>query len=279
MDVQIGKFNTRDGLKLHFEQWSPPTYKGMILLVHGLGDHCGRYGPLVDHFTKRGFKILLYDQRGHGRSEGRRAHAKKLDIFLEDLLDYFHFSRDGAGPSLPLFLLGHSFGGQIVLNFLARHPHLFKAACVSSPNIEIALTMPKWQEKLSYKMVPIWPTLKLKGLDRPHLLTHDSEVSKAYQKDPLISTFVTIGLGSEILSNSKTIYHLCHQIKTPLLLLHGLEDHYCSYKGTQRFFQELQLDQKRLKLYEGMYHELLNEVARENVFQEIESWFCSFIGS
>lgn len=276
MDVRIGKFKARDGLSLHYEHWSPPAFRGTIVFLHGMGDHCGRYGPLVDYFTKKGFRVLLYDQRGHGRSQGKRVFVKQFDTFLTDLDEYLQFSLDGCATD-PLFLVGHSFGGQIALNFLANRPHPFRAACVASPSLEIALTMPKWLEKLGRMMLPILPGMKLKNLTNPDLLTHDTQVIQAYKTDPLVCDYVTIGIGNQMLNNLATIYGLCTQIKTPLLLLHGSEDRYCSVAGTKRFFKELRLDQKRLKIYEGRYHELFNEVERENVFEEIDHWFGGFI--
>lgn len=281
MDVRIGKFKVRDGTELHYEHWTPPKFNKALVLVHGVGDHCGRYGPFVDYFSKNGYKVCLYDQRGHGKSEGKRAHIEKFEIFYDDLEQYIFFSQHGTsniehGTNLPWFLVGHSFGGQIILNFLARWPVLFKAACASSPNIEIALTMPKWQEKLGKMLLDVWPTMKLKGLVDPALLSHDPKVGPAFVKDPLVSPFVTIGIGNEILSNLETIFSLAPRIQTPLLLLHGSADGYCSPEGTRKFFNELVLAQKELKIYEGMYHELFNEVGKEKVFHDIDHWFQRF---
>lgn len=278
MDVKIGKFQTRDGLQLHYEHWSPPSPKGNIVFLHGMGDHCGRYGPFVNYFTKRDFRLFLYDQRGHGKSQGKRVFVRKFDHLVEDLTAYLDFSLNGSSDFLPSLLVAHSFGGQVALNFLARHPKRFQAACVISPCLEVALTCPKWMEKLGKMMLPVWPGMKLKNLTNPDLLSHDQTVVQNYKNDPLVSTYVTIGIGNELMNNLQTIYGLCNQIRTPLLMLHALEDHYCSVEGTKRFFKELRLEKKRLKLYEGMYHELLNEVQKEEVFREIENWFDS-VGS
>lgn len=277
MDAKIGQFKVRDGTTLHYEHWSPPNFKASILFVHGIGDHCGRYGPFVDYFTKKGYQVCLYDQRGHGKSEGKRAHIEKFEIFYDDLSEYFLFSREATPGGIPWFLVGHSMGGQIVINFLAHYPTLFKAACASSPNIEVAFTMPKWQEKLGKIALPVWPTMKLKGLVDATLLSHDPKVVEAFVKDPLVSPYATIGIGNEILSNLETIFALAPKIQTPLLLLHGSGDRYCSPEGTKRFFKELVLAQKELKIYEGFYHELFNEIGKKEVFQDIDRWFGRFV--
>lgn len=276
MNVKVGKFATRDGLSLHYEHWSSPCSKATLLFVHGMGEHCGRYRPLVDFFVQRGYRVWLYDQRGHGRSEGRRVFVRHFETLLADLNDYLDFSCNG-GPTPPLFLAGHSFGGQVALNFLADYPGRFRAAVASSPNLEIALTMPKWQERLGRMVLPIWPGMKLKNLTDPTKLSHDPNVVAAYRGDPLVSDYVTLGIGKALIDNLEGLFAKAARIQTPLLMLHGLEDAYCSPAGTRRFYDELQLEERELKLYEGKYHELLMEVGKEGIYAEMAKWFDRFI--
>ncbi|OGQ05466.1 MAG: hypothetical protein A3F82_00330 [Deltaproteobacteria bacterium RIFCSPLOWO2_12_FULL_44_12] len=276
-DVRIANFSLQDGTKIHYQHWTPHGFKASILFVHGIGDHCARYTPFVEFFNKNGFRVCLYDQRGHGKSEGARAHIERFEQLLEDLEQYFIFSREGEGGHAPWFLVGHSFGGQLVLNYLTRYPGLFKAACVASPNVEVGLTLPVWKERMSKVMMDVWPTMKLKGTIDPKWLSHDEKVVEAYTKDPLVSPFVTIGAGKAILNNLEMIFSLALKIKTPLMMLHGSGDRVCSPKGTKRFFKELVLAQKELKIYEGMYHELFNETNKEKVFEDLDRWFCRFL--
>lgn len=277
-DLKIGTLQARDGMPLHYEHWSPPEHKATLVFVHGMGEHCGRYRPLIRFFNERGCRVWLYDQRGHGRSGGRRVFVKRFETLLEDLDDFLEFSRR-EGQDGPLFLAGHSFGGQIILNYLAARPAVFQAAAAASPNLEVALTMPKWQERLGRMVLPLWPQMKLKNLTDPSQLSHDPQVVADYLNDPLVSDYVTLGIGAELLKNLETIFEKADTIQTPLLMLHGLADAYCSPGGTKRFYNELQLEQKRLKLYEGKYHELLNEVGKEEIYEEMDGWFRSFIGA
>ena len=277
IEARIGKFGVRDGTQLHYEHWTYPDFKGVIVFVHGVGDHSGRYGPFVNYFTKKGYKVCLFDQRGHGKSPGDRVHVERFETLLDDLDQYVLFSREGIPKECPWYLVGHSLGGQIILNYLARRPSLFHAACASSPNLEVALTMPQWQEKLGRIAGNVWPKMKLTGFVDSVLLSHDSKVVKAFDKDPLVSAFVTIKMGEEILKNIPAVYSLCTVIHTPLLLQHGSADHVCSPEGTKRFFKKLVLAQKELKIYEGMFHELFNEIAKERVFADVHSWFQKFV--
>lgn len=273
MEARIGQFSGRDGTKLYYEQWNPPEPKAGIIFVHGVGDHCGRYGPFTQYFLKHAYRVCLYDQRGHGKSEGKRSHVDDFESLYHDLEDYVKFCRKGSPENLPWFIVGHSLGGQIVINFLSRFPDVFHAAVASSSNIEIALAIPGWVEKMSRKMVGVLPTMRLQGFIRPNMLSHDPKVVSAYKKDPLVSPYITIKIGVEILKNLEQIYSLCTKIKTPLLMLHGSADKVCSPEGTKRFYRELILAQKEMKIYEGMYHELFNEIKKEEVFHDVEHWF------
>lgn len=279
MDLRIGKFKTKEGVKLHYEQWTPEKPKGGIIVVHGVGEHCGRYRPFVDYFTKKGYKVCVYDQRGHGRSDGKRVYVRRFESFKKDLDAFSTFCQQGdsSNTGLAWFLVGHSMGGQIVLNYLAEFPGRFRAACATSPNLEIALTMPKWMEVLGKMVLYIWPTMKLKELTNPNWLTHDSKMVEEYLKDPLVYPYVTLGIGKEIVKNLERIFTLCNKIRTPLLMLHGSEDRYCRVNGTKRFFEELTLAQKQLKIYEGLYHELFNETNKEDIFHDVEHWFSRWV--
>lgn len=272
MDLTISKFPTRDGTELYFEHWRPKKLEGAFVFVHGVGDHIGRYRRFADYFSQRNYLVCLFDMRGHGRSPGRRCYVKRFEQYFEDLEDFIQFSRESA-TGVPWYLVGHSFGGQIALNHLVRHQNFFQAACVTSPNLHIAITMPKWQENIARSLVPILPGKKLDGLTDPAKLSHNPKILEDYLKDPFVSSFVTLRQGKGIYDNIPELFSKVDRIKTPLLMLHGTDDVYCSYEGTKKFFVALKLAKKQLKLYEGMYHELLQEVIHEEVFQEIRSWF------
>ena len=125
-------------------------------------------------------------------------------------------------------------------------------------------------------MNDVWPGMKITGAANPELLSHDPKIVKTFMKDPLVSPYVTARMGNEILKNLETIFSLSTLLSTPLLMLHGSSDHYCSLSGTRRFYNELVLAQKGLKIYEGMYHELLNEIIKEEVFHDIDGWFQKY---
>lgn len=275
MDLRVGYFQTRDGLSLYFEDWSPKEPRGTVVLVHGIGDRSCRYRHFARYLNQHHFRVCLYDQRGHGKSQGYPVYVKRFESYCDDLKDFADFCQ--RGEKSPHFLVGHSMGGQIILNFLAQYPDLFQAACSSSANILTALKIPSWMHYVGHFLFFLVPKLKFKGVADAKWLTQDPQVVQDYLEDPLVYNYVTARLGKEIIDNQVNLFLLTHQIKTPLLMLHGSEDHYCSTSGTQRFFDAIQLDKKQLKIYEGLYHELFNEPRKEEVFQDILRWFSAFL--
>lgn len=275
MDVRLGHLLTHDGLKLHYEFWVPQVPRAGIVLVHGIGDHCGRYGPFVRHFTDLGFVLALFDMRGHGKSEGRRAHVEQIESFLEDLTEFSRFGKRSFPEIQSWFIVGHSFGGQLLLNFIASRPLFFQGAVVTSPNIRLALKISKQKRKVVEWLDRYWPTAKLKGEIHSEWLSRDPAVCTSYNRDPQVSRFVTARGAVELMANQSMIYSLCSLIQTPILMLHGTGDRVTEWEGTRFFFDEIPYAQKNLQLYEGWYHELFNEVGKEKVFADVASWIES----
>ena len=272
MKAHLGKLKTGDGAQLYYEYWIPENPRALMVFVHGLGEHCGRYGSFVRYFTDRGFVLALYDQRGHGKSSGPRVDGRSLDLFLDDLSDFAgvaaaHF------PNISLhYLAGHSFGGQVVLNFAGLRPHFFAGVIACSPNLGVALPLPTWKKKMADWLLQKKPSFRLGGMIHPHWLSHDLRVVRAYAKDPLVSRFVTVQLGQAILKNLEQTTALAQKIKNPLLLVHGTADRVCHPQATARFYEEVPFQDKEIRLYEGLYHELLNESTKEQVFGDIAQW-------
>ena len=202
MDLKIGTCQANDGTKLHHEISTPDRPKGAIVFVHGLGDHIGRYNPFLKFFFARGYKVCLFDLRGHGRSRGRRMDAPNFKTYCEDLFAFYHHCRMLNGREIPWYLVGHSFGGQIALNFLAEHRYLFKAAAVLSSSIEVSLKMPnKWQQGFGELLVKLMPCKRIHSAIDPSWISHDINVQQSYKNDPYIHQFMTFRLGEAILNN------------------------------------------------------------------------------
>lgn len=271
MDATLSHFKTADGLQLFCQTWVPDTPKAVLVVVHGLGDHSERYGAFIRYFVERGFAVALYDQRGHGRSEGERGHVEQFQDFLQDLAQFVQTTKERF-PKLPMFLVGHSFGGQIALNFVVRYAKGLRGIVLCSPNVLLKLPVPNWKKKLADWSRNSMGHIKLTHQLDSKLLSHDAAVVKAYDEDPLVFNYVTARLGSLIMHNLDIIMALASRIHLPALFLQAGSDEICSPEGTKAFFRRVPIARKMFKIYEGMYHELFNETDRDKVFSDTEGW-------
>src|SRR5512136_2894141 len=189
------EIKTRDGLRLLGLQWKPAgKARGVVCLVHGIGEHVGRYAHVAAAMNDAGYAMLGFDQRGHGRSEGPRGFTPSFDTFLDDLDVQLDEARR-RHPGQPVFLYGQSMGGNLVLYYSLRRKPSLAGVVASSPQIRLAFTPPAWKTTLGRWMLKLWPTMVMaNGLDVKNL-SHDAAVVRAYTTDPLVHDRVTPPLG------------------------------------------------------------------------------------
>lgn len=262
--------NATDGLDLFFRRWEPDEKpKAVICLIHGLGEHSGRYEHVAQAMTNAGFAFCAFDLRGHGRSGGKRGHFGSLDLVLEDI-DLLRGEAKNCFPNLPEFLYGHSLGGILTLYYiLKRNPELTGVIATSS-GLHTSLEEQKGKLLLTKILGAIAPELSLPtGLDSSGL-SHDPNVAAVYDSDPLVHGQATVAFANNILKAiDYTFEHAC-ECELPLLIMHGTDDPVAYAKGSVEFAGAA--PNARLKLWEGMYHETHNEIERDQVIDYIISW-------
>ncbi|MFP4376905.1 MAG: lysophospholipase, partial [Spirochaetales bacterium] len=223
---------TADGLALYGEYRSPETPRALVVVAHGIGEHCGRYTPLADALVASGLAVLTYDHRGHGRSEGQRAFIRSWDQYDNDLALAVAEARRRS-PSVPWFLLGHSLGGAIVLDYLvcdyAKPAGVIASApALGTPGISSALLF------LARIASRIAPRLSLDtGLDADNL-SRDPVVVEAYRCDPLVHGKGTARLGTELTRAQKRIFDGLGSIDVPLLFIYGDSDKIAAREPIER---------------------------------------------
>lgn len=271
MDARLQYLTTPDNIRLYYELWIPNRPKANIVFLHGMGDHIGRYAEFAKHLIQRNFGFCMYDQRGHGKSGGRRAHCRRFNDYLRDLALFIELVQN-MYPALPIFLIGHSFGGQVAINFAAKYSKGLRGLVALSPNIQPLLKIPNWKKNLAGKISSLIPIVKFYTQVQPSQFSHDEKVVDSARTDPLMNWHVTARLGVEILKNLSQISRLAYQVKIPSLFMTGGEDEICSVEATRKFYHSLLIQNKVLRIYPGLYHELLNETERQTVFRDIEMW-------
>jgi alpha-beta hydrolase superfamily lysophospholipase len=276
MQHHEGTFKGAGGLDLYYQSWLPErAARAALALVHGLGEHGGRYMNIVNHLAPWGYAIYALDHRGHGRSPGPRAFVNSWSEFIEDVGAFCQLIAQQQ-PGVPFFLMGHSMGGNITLNYIlhhptSHHPDSVKAVIASAPAVG-KLDVPPLLVLISRLLSGILPRLSVAtGLDAT-AVSRDTAVVRAYQNDPLVHSKGTPRFATEIAASAEWAMAHASEFKPPLLLLHGDTDRIVDVQASRDFFVRVPHDDKKLIIYEGGYHEPHNDIEYERVVQDIKAW-------
>lgn len=269
-------WKSTDDLALFNQIWEPrDDVRASVCLVHGLGEHSGRYAHVAEYFGKDNFASLAFDHRGHGKSEGLRGHAPSAEIFLDDI-DLLLQEAKSRYQGKPCFLYGHSLGGILVLYYaLKRRPDVH-GVVATSPGLRTALEEQKLKIKFAEIMGRLLPTLSLPtGLDTK-ALSHNPQVVQDYQQDPLVHDRATLAFANKLLEAIEWIFEHASEFSLPLLLVHGSEDKIAYPRGSQEF-ASLVTGDCTLRLWKGLAHETHNEPQKEAVLDYTLNWMKSKI--
>ena len=272
MKESTATLKTADGLDLYLRRWETEgaPHHWTFVLVHGLGEHSGRYQHLAEWFTPRGAIVYAADHRGHGRSAGQRGHAPSLQALLDDLDVIVMRARAESGG--PLVLIGHSFGGLLTIAYALDRPDRIDKAVFSAPMLVLRLRVPVWKQPLTKLLPRVAPRLSVSNEVDPDLLSHDPANARAYRSDPLVHDRITGRLYAESVARGEAFIDRAAELRVPFLLMHGRDDQVVDPAGSQRFFARATAPDRAFCLYPGLYHEIFNEVDHERMFQDIESW-------
>jgi len=263
---------TADGLDLYVHRWQAEgvPHHWTFVVVHGHGEHGGRYQHLAEWFTPLGATVYAMDLRGHGRSGGQRGHAPSLTALLDDIDTVVMRAREESGG--PLVLIGHSFGGLLAIAYALRYPDHIDRAVFSAPLLQLKVKVPGWKRGLANVLPKLAPRFSFSNEVDPDVLSHDPANARAYRTDPLIHDRITAGLYGDTIARGEEFIARAPELRVPFLLLHGRDDQIVDPVGSQRFFARAMVPDRAFVLYPGLYHEVFNEIEQEKVFRDIESW-------
>ena len=264
----------KDDIKLYAQTWAPETEpKAVVCLIHGLGEHCGRYAHVAKALTEAGYAVLAFDLRGHGQSDGPRGHTPSGEAFLDDI-DCLFAEAEKRYPGTPRFLYGHSLGGLLVLFYTLRRRPQLVGVISTSPGLHTPLIEQKLKVAFAKRMSAVLPTMTLPtGLD-VGLLSHDPQVSQAYRDDPLVHEKASLAMASSMIQTIEWTMEHASEFKPPLLLIHGTADKLTYPSGSQEFAARVS-GSCTLRLWGDLYHETHNEPEKEQVIAEIIQWMDS----
>lgn len=266
-----------DGLRLHVRHWPRANAKGVVALVHGLAEHAGRYGHVAKSLGDRGYDVWGLDLRGHGRSEGERVYVADLGDHVRDVSAFVAFVRKNAG-NLPLYLLAHSMGGCISTLYVLRDRPRLEGLILSGPALKLGEDFNPAKiaaGRALGRIVPKMPIEKLKS----DSISRDPEVVRAYDQDPLVYRgWIKTGFGLAFIRATEEIDRRMDEIELPLLVLQGGSDKIINRKGGAELYRRARSADKKLVIYEELYHEIFNEPEKEKVLSDLGTWLDAHVG-
>ncbi len=265
-------FQARDGLRLFERRWQPNGEpRAEVMVVHGIVEHGGRYAATAEALARRGYQVSATDLRGHGRSEGPRCFIDSFDEYIEDLDQCFDRALQRAGGK-PVFVLGHSLGGLIAVLWCIRCQPEPRGLILSGPALQVCHQLFPWLRHLASMGSILFPRLRLLRLGGGHI-SRDPAVVAQFRDDPLVfHGYFPVRTGAEILSAGSLARAQFEKVRRPLLILHGTADRVVTVEASQELFQRAAATDKTLRLYPGLYHEVLNEPEKEQVVADLIQW-------
>lgn len=265
-----------DGPKIYGHYWAPENeVKAVICLVHGMGEHCERYDAMAHYLARYGFAMIGFDQRGHGRTEGKKGHTPSYNHLLfavDDLLskaeEYF--------PEIPQFLYGHSMGGNVVANYVLQKKPQIQGVIISSPWFKLAFEPPALQIKLGSLVNKLFPAFTQSTQLDASKISQVQEVVDKYLNDPLVHDKISTTFFLSVHGRGEwAMEHASEWPALPLLMYHGTGDEITSYEASRCFADEVTSSDESdvtYKLFDGAYHEIHNDVDSDELLLMVKDW-------
>jgi len=246
--------------------------QAISISVHGFGEHCQRYEHVAEFLTQKNIGWIGFDLLGHGKSEGKRGHISNIQDFMEQIQLILALVTEKF-PKIPLFLYGHSMGGNLVAHFLiTQKPTYLTGAILTSPWFRLAFEPPAWKVQLGKLMVKIFPKYTEKSTLVVEELSTDPNIAQKYENDNLVHDLITASLFHEITTSGELSIQNAQNCQLPMLVMHGTADKITSFEATQEFVKQAQNERLTFKAWEGLRHELHNELLKNEILGVIANF-------
>ena len=277
---QTGTFTGSDNVQIFYRHYAAEPERARMVIAHGLGEHSGRYGNVVSLLMDAGISAWVPDHRGHGQSGGKRGHVLNFMQYVTDLQLMVEQARRDMPAGMRCFVFGHSLGGLIALYCAQQFPGLVDGLVISSPALGMVIEVPAVKKIAGLIMSVVYPGLSMGNELDASKISHDPQVVRAYEDDPLVHDRVSARFFTEFMSAMETVNQHASAIKAPLLLQLAGDDHLVNARASQDFFKNLDSEDKTLHVYDGLYHEIYNETEseRRRVLQDLAAWLEAHIG-
>ena len=263
-----------DGIEIFYRQYRAESERARMVIAHGLGEHSGRYGNVIERLLPYGISVWVPDYRGHGQSGGKRGHVLNFVQYLTDLRLTVELAKKEMPGEMPCFLLGHSMGGLIAIYFAQRYPELIDGVAASSPLLGMVIEVPAIKKVLGSLMSYVWPGLIMGNELDATKISHDPDVVKAYQTDSQVHGSVSARFFTELMAAMESVNQQASTLSVPVLMQVAGDDYLVNADSSKLFFEKVTLEDKTLCVYDGLYHEIYNapEDDKEKVLDDLEAW-------
>jgi acylglycerol lipase len=274
------EFRAQDGQKLFARGWEPEGKpKGVVALIHGLGEHTGRYPHVAEALTKAGYVLAGFDLRGHGRTEGLQGHAPSFEAIMQDMDAFFEFLRKRYPADIPYFQYGHSLGGLLTSAYHLYAKPKVAGVVLTAPGFASPVLEQQGKILLVRMLSALLPRMILPtGLD-VNGLSRDRKVVEAYNADPLVHEKTSLSFGKAGLDALDFTFQHVSEFKAPLLIMHGTADRVTYARGSQDFIGRVSSQDATFKPWDGLYHEIHNEPEQAEIIRTMVDWLDAHVST
>ncbi len=252
------------------QYWRSEEVKSVILILHGLGEHSGRFTEVAENLVNNGYGVIAFDHFGHGKTSGKRGHNPGYEYVLDSIGQFIQKTKE-LFENKDIFLYGHSMGGNAVLNYMLSRDSQVKGVIATSAFLKLAFQPPGWKLFFGKLIQKIAPSVTLDNEVNSSSISRDPEEVKRYENDSLVHNRVSPNFSLSFIERGAWAIENANLLKKPILLLHGTDDKLISCEGSKEFAAN-NADNVTLKLYDGGYHELHNDFCKQEVIGDVISW-------
>jgi len=272
MKHKESQFSGCNGNRLYYQYWLPAgQQKAVLIIVHGLAEHSGRYQNIAKYFVTRDYAVYTFDYRGHGKSAGKKGYVERFSCYLDDLKSFLELVIRSHSDN-PIFIIGHSIGATIAATFALDHQDEFDGLLLSGTTIKPGASLSPLKIVMANILSVLIPRMGIERIDAS-TISRDQVVVDSYVSDPLVFRGrISAHLGAELIRAMNNLTSHMVKIKVPVLIMHGTEDRLSNPESSRMLYQRVNSKDKTLKFYKNFYHEIFNEPEHEKVFKDIEEW-------
>jgi alpha-beta hydrolase superfamily lysophospholipase len=273
-----GSFSGKGGVEIVYQTWTVDKPKAVVVLVHGVGEHSGRYTHIINTLDGKGISFYGLDHRGHGRSGGKKGHVDSFMDYIHDLKLFVNIVKE-TNRDVPVIMLGHSMGGAIACRYGLTYQDDLSALILSSAGLISGVDISSAKLAVARILSKIAPGITMSNGIDVRDISHDEDIIAAYVNDPLNHDRISARWGMEFLENGKICLERASELKLPLLLFHGCGDKMCKLEGSQIVYDRAESKDKTLEVFPDLYHESMNETPQERakVLNVVAKWILAHI--